>query len=50
MDMGVTYQTHGTPFNKYFTDGLEYLINKNSNKPLWSTAPNGLTQSNIGIK
>ena len=30
--------------------GLEYLISKNSNKSITSFAPNGLSQSRIGIK
>lgn len=50
IDMGVSWQSHGTPFNNVYTTGLEYLVSKNSNKPLWSTAPSGLSQSNIGIK
>ncbi len=50
IDGGVAWQSHGTPFNGKAAVGLEYLIQKNSNRALWSLAPNGLSQSNIGIK
>jgi rubredoxin len=50
IDTGVTWQSHGTPFNGTFFAGQEYLISKNSNRALWGLAPNGLSQSNIGIK
>src|ERR1700676_5389185 len=50
IDAGVTWQSHGTPFNGTAAVGEEYLIAKNSNRALWGLAPNGLTQSNIGIK
>jgi predicted porin len=50
IDTGVAWQSHGTPFNGTSVVGLEYLLQKNSNRALWSLAPNGLSQSNIGIK
>jgi predicted porin len=50
IDAGVTWQSHGTPFNGALTSGQEYLISKNSNRALWGLAPNALGQSNIGIK
>jgi len=50
IDMGVTWQSHGTPFNGTSLTGQEYLISKNSNRALWGLAPNALSQSNIGIK
>ncbi|MGC2122996.1 MAG: porin [Xanthobacteraceae bacterium] len=50
VDMGVTWQSHGAPFNGTSVVGQEYLISKNSNRALWGLAPNGLSQSNIGIK
>jgi predicted porin len=50
VDTGVTWQSHGTPFNGTSSVGQEYLISKNSNRALWGFAPNGLSQSNIGIK
>ncbi|MDR3388467.1 MAG: porin [Rudaea sp.] len=50
VDIGVAYQTHGTPLSQDFYPGLEYLIAKNSNKSITSVAPNGLSQSKIGVK
>jgi len=50
VDMGAAYQTHGTAFNSVAPFGLEYLIQKNSSKAVWSVAPNGLSQSFIGVK
>jgi hypothetical protein len=50
VDMGVTWQSHGALFNGTSAVGQEYLISKNSNRALWGLAPNGLSQSNIGIK
>src|ERR1700683_2043041 len=50
IDGGVTWQSHGTPFNGTSVTGEEYLIQKNSNRALWGLAPNALSQSNIGIK
>lgn len=49
-DVGIAYQTHGTPLSKDFYPGLEYLISKNSNRPITSVAPNGLSQSLIGLR
>ncbi len=50
VDVGVAYQNHGTPLSQDFYPGLEYMISKNSNKSITSVAPNGLSQSKIGIK
>ena len=50
VDVGVGYQTHGAPFNKYFPTGASYFINKMNRQAMWGLAPNGLSQSNIGIK
>ncbi len=50
VDLGVTYQTHGSPFDPNFHTGASYLINKPSREALWSLGPNGLSQSNIGVK
>jgi predicted porin len=50
VDTGVTWQSHGTPFNRTAHVGEEYLISKNSNRALWGLAPNALSQSVIGIK
>ena len=50
IDMGVGYESHGTPFNKSIVSGVSELIRKNGNHPGWFLTPGGLTQSNIGIK
>ena len=50
VDAGVTWQSHGAPFNGTSAVGEQYLISKNSNRALWGRAPNALSQSNIGIK
>lgn len=50
IDGGVTWESHGAPFNGTSAVGAAYLIQKYSNHAQWSLAPNGLTNSNIGIK
>jgi predicted porin len=50
IDMGGGYESHGAAFNKNIISGVQELIRKNSNAPGWFLTPNGLTQSNIGIK
>ncbi len=50
IDIGAGYQSAGTPLNGDYGPGLEYLISKNSNKSLFSLAPNALSYSNIGLK
>jgi len=50
VDAGVSWQSHGTPFNPSYPQGTEALVSANGNRALWNPAPNGLSQSNIGIK
>ena len=50
IDGGVTWLSHGAPFNGTSAVGEDYLIQKYSNRAQWGLAPNGLSQSNIGIK
>lgn len=50
VDVDVSHQSHGAPLSQDFYTGLEYLIQKNSNKSVTSVGPNGLSQSKIGIK
>jgi len=50
VDVGIAYQSHGAPLSQDFYPGLEYLVQKNSNKSITSVAPNGLSQSRIGLK
>ena len=55
VDMGGTYQTHGSPFDPNFPTGASYLLGAGGGGATNRTAgfgwaPNGLSQSNIGIK
>lgn len=50
VDMGVTWQSHGTPRDTKSPAGNEYVLSKNSNRSQWNLAPNGLSQSVIGIR
>jgi predicted porin len=50
IDVGVTHDTHGVPFNGAYPNGVETLVSKNSNRSLTSIAPNGLGQSFLGLK
>jgi predicted porin len=50
IDGGVTWRSHGAPFNGTSAVGIDYLIQKYSRGPRWDLAPNGLSNSNIGIK
>ena len=50
VDIGVTYQTHGTPLSNSAGLGLQYLISKNSNHSQFSLAPNAMSSSSIGLK
>jgi opacity protein-like surface antigen len=50
IDMGVGYETHGVPFNGTMHIGVEELLQKNGNKSLWLATPNGLSQSQVGLK
>ncbi len=50
VDVGVGYQKFGAPLNSQYPTGLDYLIGKAGNPNLYSLAPNGLSQSNIGVK
>ena len=50
IDVGGGWQSHATPFGETSVPGQEYLIQKNSTRALWGLAPNGMSQSNIGVK
>jgi predicted porin len=49
-DIGVTYLRSGADVSPQSPSGLNYFINKISHKPLVSIAPNGLSQSAIGLR
>lgn len=50
VDVGGGWLSHGTPFSGTSPPSQDYLIQKNSNRPLWGGAPNAMSNSNIGIK
>jgi predicted porin len=50
IDVGVTHDSHGVPFNGAYPNGIETQIAKNSNRSLTSIAPNGLGESFLGLK
>jgi predicted porin len=50
VDAGFGWQSHGQPFNGASTTGAQYLVSAGSNRALWTAAPNGLTQSFIGLR
>jgi predicted porin len=50
LDIGYAYQNHGAPLSQDMYTGLAYMISKNSHEEIQSVAPNGLSQSKIGIK
>jgi predicted porin len=49
-DIGVVHDDHGTPVSKYWGQGVDYLIAKQSNTSRTTVGPDGLSQSKIGIK
>jgi len=50
VDMGAGYETHATKFNNDFPNGVQELVNKTSGNAKWQWVPNGLSQSNVGVK
>ena len=50
IDVGFGYQTHGAPFDGNFVTGASYFLQKMNRTAMWGLAPNGLSQSNIGIQ
>jgi predicted porin len=51
VDVGGGWESHGTPFNKDIITGVTELVQKQSRPTsMWLQTPNGLSQSNIGVK
>lgn len=50
IDMGGGYETNASRFNKNYPQGVGELIAKYSNGARWQLVPNGLSQSNVGVK
>ena len=49
IDIGVQYQTHGTPVSDYFPAGTASPIQKNSNGSITAMTPSNLSQSRLGL-
>jgi len=50
VDIGVAYQSHGAAASDYFAQGVDYAVAKNSANPVTGLAPNGLSQTRLGLK
>jgi predicted porin len=50
VDVGGGYQTNGAPFDKNFITGASYFIQKMNRTAMWGIAPNGMSQSSIGVQ
>jgi len=50
VDIGLAYQSHGSPVSQDFYPTLNYIIAPNSNKSISAVASNGLSQSKVGIR
>lgn len=49
VDVGVAYVSHGAPLSPTYGPGLPFTLSSYSNHPITSLAPNGLSQSRIGL-
>ena len=49
IDVGVAYLSHGAPLSPTYGPGLPFTLQNFSNHPITSLAPNGLSQSKVGI-
>lgn len=50
VDIGVAYQNHGVPVSQDMYTGVAYLVTRNSRDSVTSIAPNGMSQSKLGLK
>jgi predicted porin len=50
IDIGGGYQTNGAPLDKFFPTGASYFLQKMNRQSMWGWAPNGLSQSNVGVQ
>jgi predicted porin len=51
VDMGGGWESHGAPYNKDIITGVSELVRKQSRPTsMWLQTPNGMSQSNIGVK
>jgi len=50
VDVGGGYETNAARFNNAYPQGVQQLVSKQSHGGTWQGVPNGLSQSNIGVK
>jgi predicted porin len=50
IDVGGGYESAASRFNEDYNNGVSELIAKTSGNARWQLVPNGLSQSNIGVK
>jgi len=50
VDVGLTYESNGAPYNAAWNNGVDSFIQKQSYGPKWLWSPNNLSQSVAGIK
>ncbi len=50
VDIGVAYQSHGATASDYFAQGVDYGVSRNSANAVTGLAPNGLSQTRLGVK
>jgi len=50
VDAGFGWNSHGAPLDPRSAPGGSYLVQKYSRTSRWDVAPNGLSNSSIGIK
>jgi len=50
VDVGLQYQSHGVPASDYFPAGTESLLQKNSNRSIFTATPSNLGQSKVGLQ
>jgi predicted porin len=50
LDVNLTYLSYGMPQSDYLSGGTYSLIQKNSNRSIFTLGENGLTQSRIGLQ
>jgi predicted porin len=49
VDLGVAYLNHGAPLSATYGPGLPFLVQKFSDRSVFSLTPNGLGQSKLGL-
>jgi predicted porin len=50
VDVGGGYESNGAKFDKWYPNGVSELISNVNHGSKWQFVPNGLSQSNLGVK